>query len=222
LILNDNEIPSIPLSNAAFEWSPAINDTASLFSKLSSLQITGNAISDWSSIDNLNSYTKLTNLRFGRNPVTKNIGGSESRSLLIARVANLKMVNASNVEERERTEAEKRYLRIAMRELSIKERDATDLSEARGQVLKSHPRFGALSEAHAAAMAAMSGGINSGGNQQAMASDTINVTVRSLASASCTMECMSKRLPGSLTVARLKVMCKVRWNDDTLCFVSNI
>ena len=212
LILNDNTIPNIPKCS---EPSPSSKLNLNLeqqetFPNLHSLQLSGNSLTSWASIDNLNSY-KLSSLRFGRNPITKNIGGSESRSITIARIGSLKVLNSSNVEGRERSEAEKRYLRVVMRELSNKERDCASKEIARSEVSLAHPRFAGLSVVHAAAMQAMSGGIAAGSEQSgsSMASDTLNVTITSLASASCTQEPCTKRLPGSLTVASLRSMCKV-------------
>ena len=48
-----------------------------------------------------------------------------------------------------------------------------------------------------------------------MASSMVQVTLTSLASASCTMEPLKKRLPASMTVGKLKQMCKRLFKVDT-------
>ena len=57
----------------------------------------------------------------------------------------------------------------------------------------------------------MAGG---GSAQSSLSNDTINVTIHSMAAASCTVEPMSKRLPSSLAIGRLKQMCKRAFKLD--------
>jgi hypothetical protein len=83
-------------------------------------------------------------------------------------------------------------------------RPPADSSIAAQEILAAHPLFESLSTKHAASM--MPAG--DGSSASSLGSDTINVTIHSLSAASCTAEPMSKRLPASLQIGRLKQMCK--------------
>jgi hypothetical protein len=136
------------------------------------------------------------------------------------------------VTAKERNEAEKMYLRRIGREITSVENsentevvaktsddsnnsnnsnskgalaaDPATAEEKKKKVIEGHPRYGELSAKHAASMAPM----GDGQSASSLGSDTINVTIHSLSAASCTAEPMSKRLPASLQIGRLKQMCK--------------
>eukprot|EP00117_Sycon_ciliatum_P008469 scpid53644/ scgid2374/ Tubulin-specific chaperone E; Tubulin-folding cofactor E len=105
LILNDNKLTDVHrLPNDATSAEVA-------FPSLSSISLCGNAITDWSSIDNLSSYPLLTELRFKDNPVVKDESEADSRQLLIARIPQLAMLHVSPVNAKERSFAEQYYLK---------------------------------------------------------------------------------------------------------------
>ena len=84
---------------------------SSEFKNLAVMQISGTKMASWSGIDNLNTFPSLTSLRFGKSPITAVMGGSEARSVVVARVKGLDYLNGSVVREKERVEAEKVRLR---------------------------------------------------------------------------------------------------------------
>lgn len=93
-------------------------DTASVvnvvpFASLSSLSVNHNAIAGWASVDCLAAFPSLTAIRFQHNPLTDGAGPTEMRMVVIARAAKLKTLNGSVVRDRERSDAEKAYLRRA-------------------------------------------------------------------------------------------------------------
>ncbi|GMI30349.1 hypothetical protein TeGR_g3091, partial [Tetraparma gracilis] len=200
LILNENALPEIT----------PVPASSGLFKSLRALQISNTAISAWTSLDSLMSFPALSSLRFANSPLTAPLGGSEARTVIIARVPGITFLNASTVSEKERSESEKMYLRRVTRQLQVGENEENEkqggagTGEKRKEILAAHPLFESLSTKHAASM--MPAG--DGSSASSLGSDTINVTIHSLSAASCTAEPMSKRLPASLQIGRLKQMCK--------------
>ena len=94
--MNENDITTIGAVNPDTE-----------FKDLAVMQISGTKMASWSGIDNLNTFPSLASLRFGKSPITSVMGGSEARSVVIARVGRLDYLNGSVVREKERVEAEK-------------------------------------------------------------------------------------------------------------------
>ena len=209
LVVNNNEIESIVISTTTA-------DDQSVFPSLTSLQLAGNPISSWTALDNLNSIAALRSLRLRNTPLTESLGVGEVRSTSIARFPNLEYFNASPISDRERTEAERRYVSTVARELLLISSEAlltgnpTDQSTQndpkQAKVHARHPRFQALLEKHKETMMALTAGSGaaSSGN---MGDDIINVTIRSMAAGSCDAQPLQKRLPRSLQVGRIKAMC---------------
>jgi len=67
-----------------------------------------------------------------------------------------------------------------------------------------HPRFRELLTIYGESTATVQA-LNCIGGK--MVDETVNLTIRSMAPSSCTMEPLKKRLPVTLTVVRLKFMC---------------
>jgi len=212
LILNDNTIDHITIPESA----------ATTFPKLASLQLAGTSISSWSTIDNLNSMPTLRSLRLRNTPLTSSMGVGEVRSTVIARLPTLEFFNASPIAERERTEAERRYVSSVARELLMISSGALHSSAGQtvsgdnlgdaeenakqAQIHAHHPRFQSLLEKHKETMMS-SGSISGPSNQANIGDDVIGLTIRSMAASSCEMEPLRKRIPTSLKVGRIKAMC---------------
>ncbi|KAL3765414.1 hypothetical protein ACHAWU_002332 [Discostella pseudostelligera] len=202
LILNDNVIEHIPPTEGK----------ATIFSALASLQLAGTSISSWSSIDSLHSLPSLRSLRLRNTPLTSSMGVGEVRSVVIARLPNLELFNASPISERERTEAERRYVSNVARELLMTSTsgalpsDETQANANQNEIHARHPRFHLLLEKHKETM--MPSISRSGQSGQAnIGDDVIGITIRSMAASSCDMEPLRKRIPTSLKVGRIKAMC---------------
>jgi len=211
LILNDNMIDHITIPESA----------ATTFPKLASLQLAGTSISSWSTIDNLSSMPTLRSLRLRNTPLTSSMGVGEVRSTVIARLPTLEFFNASPIAERERTEAERRYVSSVARELlmissgallssagqTVSGDNLGDEADAKqAQIHAHHPRFQSLLEKHKEAMMS-SGSISGPSNQANIGDDVIGLTIRSMAASSCDMEPLRKRIPTSLKVGRIKAVC---------------
>ena len=214
LILNDNAIDCITITNEGGDRT--------IFPKLASLQLAGTAISSWSALEDLNSIPSLRSLRLRNTPLTSSLGVGEVRSTAIARLPNLEFFNASPIAERERIEAERRYVSNVAREMLMLSSGAVlsdtnlesedekignaDASAKQAQMHAHHPRFQSLLEKHQETMlgSTSNSGPTNGGNS--IGDDVIGLTIRSMAAASCDVEPLRKRIPRSLKVGRIKAM----------------
>lgn len=218
LILNLNAIDSIVV--------PESDNTRAPFPSLASLQIAGNPLPSWTALDDLNSITSLRSLRLRSTPLTNLLGVGEVRSTAIARFPSLEFFNASPISERERNEAERRYVSTVARELLLISSGAllstnnndlgtvdssgdSEVDAKQAEVFARHPRFKHLMTKHKDTMMALNSsaaGTDSSGSGK-ISEDVINVTIRSMAASSCDVEPLQKRLPRSLQVGRIKAMC---------------
>lgn len=218
LILNLNAIDSIVV--------PESDNTRAPFPSVASLQIAGNPLPSWTALDDLNSITSLRSLRLRSTPLTNLLGVGEVRSTAIARFPSLEFFNASPISERERNEAERRYVSTVARELLLISSGAllstnnnglgtvdssgdSEVDAKQAEVFARHPRFKHLMTKHKDTMMALNSsaaGTDSSGSGK-IGEDVINVTIRSMAASSCDVEPLQKRLPRSLQVGRIKAMC---------------
>ncbi|KAL7495253.1 hypothetical protein ACHAWT_003772 [Skeletonema menzelii] len=221
LIVNDNPIHCI---EGAIEGGQPAD-----FPYLTSLQLAETNISTWTALDQLNRIPSLRSLRLRNTPLTNTLGVGEVRSTAIARLPNLEYFNASPITDRERVEAERRYVSTVSRELLLissgvilaAERDTdvdgsagNDDSAKQAQMFAKHPQFQLLVEKHKDTMLSLSNAGNGSTNQGSIGEEIINVTIRSMAAASCDMEPLRKRLPRSLKVGRIKTMCAKYFRVD--------
>ncbi|CAH0363984.1 unnamed protein product [Pelagomonas calceolata] len=166
------------------------NITGCVFSKLTALGCAGCGFAAWSDVDALAlSCPQLTRLRFGRdNAVTSALGASEARALLVARLATVRLLNGAEVSRRERTEAEKRYIRIAKAKIE------------QGGSEQDHPRLKALIEEHGEPMSKLASS-NQGGP---LGANLVTLTLRCMCAEQCTKEPVRKKFPGSTKISMLK------------------
>lgn len=76
-------------------------------------------------------------------------------------------------------------------------------------------RYRELWALHGDSMAFGGMGSVSAKGTRSMASDMVQVTLTSFVAASCTVEPVKKRLPASMTVGKLKQLCKRLFKVDT-------
>lgn len=223
LIVNDNAIDSIEVYGEE-------QTTNVVFPSLVSLQLAGTTISTWTALDQLNKISTLRSLRLRNTPLTNKLGVGEVRSTVIARLPTLEYFNASPVSTKERVEAERRYVSTVSRELLLissgaiiaAEKD-TNRGETAGedtiskedQLFATHPQFQSLVEKHKDTMSSLSHhASNESSHQGNIGEEIINVTIKSMAAASCDMEPLRKRLPRSLKIGRIKTMCAKYFRVD--------
>jgi hypothetical protein len=197
LSIDDNPIPSIP-SDAGI--SP-------FFPSLLSLQINGTAVSTWMDLEAINSFASLKAFRFKNIPLTASLGQGEVRSTSIARFPNLEYLNASRISNDERLEAERRYVTLVSHSLQ----KGNFNEDERIAFLDKHPRYIELTEKHKNLTIYLKNRMERGGN---LAESIYNITIKSMAASSCTMEPIVRRLPGTMNVERMKAMCSRTFNVD--------
>ena len=77
--------------------------------------------------------------------------------------------------------------------------------------MEKHPRYLGLTEKHENLTIYLKNRMEKGGN---LATSIYNITIKSMAASSCTMEPIVRRLPGTMTVERMKAMCSRAFNID--------
>lgn len=172
-------------------------------------------------------YPRLTSLRLTNIPLFVNKGASEVRPEVIARISNLLVFNGSNITARERLDSEKIYLRKMLRQKRVIESDGDDSTRGTGSDDKHdrehdltafsimNPRFTALNDLYGADLLPM-GGEGPSSGLTSMASDMVAVTLHNLSFASNgSLEPLSRKLPASLKVERLRVMIKQLFGLET-------
>jgi hypothetical protein len=131
------------------------------------------------------------------------------RRLVIARLPSLMLFNGSGVTAKDRRIAEQSYVRI-IRSERIQVGDACSEEE----FLARHPRYHELLEKYADDLSTMATGAEGGGS---LSADMLTVVINNMGFSSSTgkpSDPVSKRLPGSLTIGRLKLMVKQMFDLD--------
>ncbi|CAL9038104.1 unnamed protein product [Musa banksii] len=166
------------------------------FENLQCLLLGSNEIDDLASIDSLNLFPRLMDIRLSENPIVDPSKGGLPRFVLIARLAKIKMLNGSEVSQRERKESEIRYVRLVMAKMQ-----SDDLEDLRHL----HPRFAELKALHGIEYERPSSGI---AGAQKMSSGLISVTLKCIGASMGEKQPLAKKLPPTTTVGKLKVLCE--------------
>jgi len=178
-----------------------------MFSNLTRVSLASTRLSSWSDVNAIATYPKLTSLRLTHIPLFSGKGASEVRPEVIARVAQLLVFNGSNVTARERMDSEKIYLRKMLRQKRIIEGEEAE-EQSLAMFHNMNPRFNELNELYGADLLPM-GGEGPSSGLSSMASDMVAVTLHNLSFASNgSLEPVSRKLPASLKVERLRLMVK--------------
>ncbi|KAK3222082.1 hypothetical protein Dsin_009107 [Dipteronia sinensis] len=165
------------------------------FQKLSCLLLGSNNIEDLASIDSLNLFPDLRDIRLSDNPIADPGRGVIPRFVIIARLAKIEIVNGSEISNRERKESEIRYVRIVMSKLHDNPEEITRL----------HPRFGELKNLHGIEDERPS--IGAGGPKK-MASGLLSITLKCVGASMGEKPQLTKKLPATTTVGKLKILCE--------------
>lgn len=174
------------------------------FPSLEVLLLRGNSISSWRTIDALGSYPRLREVRLTDNPVAST---PSERHQVVARVPHLEVLNASEVTERERRDAELRYLRRVLEEYTPEGDPESIPSSAKEE----HPRLEVLLQKHGERARE---GLGTNKGQQA-GSGKVEVDIKCIAaSAGEKREAKRKALPSSATVGKLKLLCQGLFGID--------
>ena len=116
---------------------------------------------------------------------------------------------AGTIRPRERVDAEKTYLRSALRDIDDMAKAGRPLTDSALRAV--HPRFSELQRKHGNELLPI-GALTSGGN---IASELITITFNNLSvSGGGSTEPVAKKLPASMTVERIKLVVKQLFNLD--------
>ncbi|GKA22347.1 tubulin-folding cofactor E, partial [Tanacetum coccineum] len=197
LHLNKNNIEHIwyPAADELPYSSESPDKSYKPFQNLRCLLIGGNKIEDVASIDALNSYPSLADVRCSDNPATDPKRGGIARFALIARLAKVKTLNGSEITPRERKESEIRYVRLVM----------SKPHQNMDEIKRLHPRFTELKAFHGIEDVRPSNGPT---GPQKMASGLIAVTLKCVGPSIGEKPPVTKKLPATTTVGKLKTLCE--------------
>nr|AAG51824.1 unknown protein; 52097-54266 [Arabidopsis thaliana] len=135
LYLNKNKLSRIFQSVNGTESSEKGSDP---FPSLSCLLLGANNIGDLASVDALNGFPQLVDIRLSENPISDPVRGGVPRFVLVARLTKVQVLNGSEVRAREKKDSEIRYVRMVMSKLNDKS----------GEIELLHPRFYELKKLH--------------------------------------------------------------------------
>ena len=106
------------------------------FKTIKYLNLDNNFINDWISLHNLNKiFPNLTELRIKNNPILNELSKSDLRSVLIARIEKINILNGSSIDYRQRRDCELYYL-------NRMEEEKSSLNEI--EFASKHPRYNQL------------------------------------------------------------------------------
>lgn len=172
------------------------NGQHKLFEKLRCLLLGGNKIEDWASIDALNLFPSLTDVRLSDNPISNPTKGGALRYMFIARLSKITMLNGSEVKDRERKDSEIRYVRFVMTTMQGKSEE---------EIAREHPRFAELKARHDISDERWPVGVT---GPQKMAAGLLSITLTCIGASAGEKAPITKKLPATTTVGKLKLLCQ--------------
>ena len=191
------------MTEGAFEGTP--------FKCLRNISLDHNKVSSWATFDALNEFVSLETVRFQHNPLSDSNSGNIMRQTAIARVAQMKLYNGSEVRPLERADSERLYLKRVLLEHQNEDKTET-VANIVEKVKEEHPRLAQLLEIHGEPLMKKSGA--AAGTGSGFASSMIKVALLSNVPASCTVPVKQIKVPESMTVATLKLLCQRRFKMD--------
>jgi len=209
-----NLLPNLEELHAS--QNPSLQRLSATFSEITTLAVASCGFVQWSHVDELNTnFPKLLRLRFGNDhPLVTNIGPSETRAFLIARLPNLIQLNGADIKPKERIEAEKRYLRVALaHQLENRQKHNFGLDQniaitRLDELTRNYPEVLA---AHERARASSAPGLG----HQGLSASFLTIHLRSVAAASADAPIATEQLPASTKISLLKRICAKRFDLPT-------
>ena len=183
------------------------------FERLRALLLADNAIDDWDSVDALNDFPSIAEVRLTGNPVTES---AATRHEIVARVARLSQLNGSLIADQERKDAEIRYLRRVLGLVKSAEgAEGAAGGEAEGAAARApqrgteavqamHPRLKALVDSYGELSTHAAKGPGTG----KMGEDMLELTLVCVAASAGEKAPQKKKVPMTITVGKLKLLCE--------------
>ena len=119
---------------------PDINIADGIIPNLKAISLVKVNINSWSSLNSLNQFPNLIDLRLQEVPLLNSLSTKSSRYLIIGRIQKLTKLNGSDVKESERKDAEKYYLQQCYSEFV----ELQNSNEKHDQFLEENPRYNEL------------------------------------------------------------------------------
>ncbi|GFR48709.1 hypothetical protein Agub_g10665 [Astrephomene gubernaculifera] len=175
------------------------------FPRLTALFLGGCGIADWGSVDQLDRFPELKEVRLTGNPVLA-LSRTGGRFEVIGRVSRLRHLNGAEVRPRERRDSELRYLQHIAAEMEAAAAAGDETSRA--AVRAAHPRLRALMEVYGSVLATAARG-GPGGPGGSLAASTVELKLTCVAAAAqAKMGTQVKKLPRTTTVSALRLLCE--------------
>ncbi|KAL3638634.1 hypothetical protein CASFOL_016541 [Castilleja foliolosa] len=193
LFLNNNNINRVWYPDCVKLDEP---DKFGPFSNSRGLSLGGNKIGDLESVDSLNSFPNLMEIRLSDNPVADIGKGGVPRFVFIARLGKIIILNGSEVSPRERKDSEIRYVRLVMSKFHVSPEEITRL----------HPRLAELKKIHGLDDERPSTGAT---GPQNMSSGLISLTLKCVGPSMGEKAPLVKKLPATTTAGKLKFLCDI-------------
>jgi len=185
------------------------------FVKLEGLFLANNAVDGWDSVDALNDFPALAEVRLTGNPVTAE---AATRHEIVARVGRLSQLNGSLIADQERKDAEIRYLRRVLGLVKSESAGNTggapeetkNVAEARAPqtgseaVAAAHPRLQALLGSYGE----LSTHVTRTAGTGKMGEDMLQLTLTCVAASAGERAPQVKKVPMTITVGKLKLLCE--------------
>ncbi|KAK6918072.1 CAP Gly-rich domain [Dillenia turbinata] len=165
------------------------------FQNLHCLLLGCNNIEDVASVDSLNLFPSLVDIRLSDNPIADPGKGGIPRFAIIARLAKVKILNGSEISSRERKDSEIRYVRSIL----------SKFYDSPEEIKRFHPRFAELKSLHGIEDERPSVGAT---GPQKMASGLISITLKCVGASIGEKPPVTKKLPATTTVGKLKMLCE--------------
>ncbi|XP_045806398.1 tubulin-folding cofactor E [Trifolium pratense] len=195
LYLNKNCLNSLFYPDNGCQYYESEVTSCKPFQNLRCLLLGDNNISDLASVDSLNLFPNLVDIRLSGNPITDSTKGGVPRFVLIARLAKIQILNGSEITSRERKDSEIRYVRLVISRL-----------HASPEEIKQHPRFSELKNFYG--IEDQKPLIGATGGPQAISSGFLSITLKCVGASMGEKQPMTKKLPATITVGKLKFLCE--------------
>lgn len=187
LLLSGNCIQSVSKDNGAV-------DARQHFTSLRCLALGSNNISSWESVDALNTFTSLEELRLSDNPLELAKQSAEGiRYHIIARVPSLKVLNGGSISLAERHDAELAFLGWT--------RQGSPGINHHPRVMELRAKYGLEDLGGGDGSVDHAAGVQTQG--RTLASSMVTLTFVSSTSGQ-----LKKRVPTTLTIGRLRLLCE--------------
>jgi Ubiquitin-like domain len=170
------------------------NDHEIFYPSLRHLQFAGTGVTDWEDIEH---FRTLSSLRFRNVPILANLSTAAACCQIVGRFPNLVQLNKSSITETERRDAARWCLRDDKHPQHEYWKEQYPEMAARIIQRDNSPTSVSVAGLHSSATVVV-----------------VNVTIRSMASSSCTVEPLIRRLPTRLTVDKLKALCARHFGLD--------